>query len=98
MNYQERKALAESIYSQGLDNVKNKTEPKGQKFPCGSRVRIADDLGPCMSHFTSGVEATVKYVYAHAYGGDNVKSYCLDIDGEGSSAWYEEWQLTAIDS
>lgn len=96
MNYQERKAQASAIYSQGLNNVKNKPEPKGQKFPCGSRVRIADDLGHSMSHFTSGVEATVKYVYAHAYGGDDIKSYCLDIDGVGSSAWYEECQLTAI--
>jgi hypothetical protein len=49
-----------------------------------------------MSHFQGGVNATVKYTYAHAYGGDDVKSYCLDIDNHGEVSWYEEHQLTAI--
>ena len=49
-----------------------------------------------MSHFRSGVLATVKYTYAHAYGGDDVTSYCLDIDDYGKVSWYEEHQLTKI--
>jgi hypothetical protein len=49
-----------------------------------------------MAHFQSGVNATVKNTYAHAYGGDDVKSYCLDIDDYGEVSWYEEHQLTAI--
>lgn len=61
-----------------------------------ARVRIADDLGPMMSHFRSGANATVIYTYAHAYGGDNVTSYALDIDGSGFCAWYEESQLSPI--
>lgn len=88
---------AKTIHAIGLERVKNTPAPDLQKFPCESRVRIADDLGPGMFHFTSGVDATVKYTYAHAYGGSDVKSYCLDIDGHGECSWYEEWQLTAIE-
>lgn len=91
-----RSLAAKSIYNQGLKNVKEKPIPKGQKFPPGTRVRICDDLGPCMSHFESGVNATVKYTYAHAYGGGDVKSYCLDIDNYGETSWYNEWQLTEL--
>lgn len=91
-----RMAQANAIYAQGLESVKTTPDPKGQKFPTGSRVRIANDLGKSMSDFTSGVNATVEYTYAHAYGGDNVKSYSLLIDGLGSTSWYEEHQLTAI--
>jgi hypothetical protein len=97
MDYEARKAQSEEMYKRGLENVNNNTEPKGQKFPCGSRVRITDDLGRFMSHFESGCDATVRYTYAHAYGGDNVESYCLDVDGYGEVAWYEEQQLTLID-
>lgn len=93
MDYETRKAQVNAIYQQGLQRVKDTPEPEGQKFPCGSRVRIADDLGSSMSHFESGVEATVEYVYAHAYGGSNVKLYSLNIDGRGSVAWYHEHQL-----
>ncbi len=49
-----------------------------------------------MSHFTSDCDATVVHTYAHAYGGDDVKSYCLDVDGHGETSWYDEWQLTVI--
>ena len=87
------------IYNQGLERVKNTPEPEGQKFPVGSRVYIQEDLGESMSHFRSGCFATVEYVYAHAYphNGMDVKSYSLIIDGHGSSAWYEEYQLTLVE-
>jgi hypothetical protein len=93
MSYEEREAQANIIYQNGLNRVKNTPAPKGQKFPVGARVRIADNLGKYMSHFPSGKLATVEYTYAHAYGGNDVKSYSLLIDGMGSHAWYEEWQL-----
>lgn len=98
-NYEERLKDATSIYEQGIWNVKNTPEPKGQKFPVGSRVYIQKDLGPSMSHFTSDCYATVEYVYCHAFphNGMDVESYSLDIDGHGSSAWYEENQLTAVE-
>jgi len=96
MDYETRKAQAEGMRKQGLDNVENDKEPEGQKFPCGSRVHIADDLGGSMSHFTSGCDATVLCTYAHAYGGDDFKSYSLDIDGLGEESWYEEGQLTLL--
>ena len=72
-------------------------EPEGQKFRCKSRVRISDYLGESMSHFSSGVDATVDHTYAHAFGGTDVKSYALDVDGKGFSAWYQEDQLTQIE-
>lgn len=90
-------AQAQAIYDAGMQRVETKSEPPNQKFPCGSRVRIVDDLGPHMSHFPSGVGATVKYVYAHAFGGVDVKSYCLDVDGEGEISWYKEDQLRKED-
>jgi len=94
----ERYEEAQSYYQLGLQRVSSMPEPNGQKFPNGSRVKIADDLGASMLHFSGrGKLATVKYVYAHAYGGSDVTSYCLDIDGQGSSSWYKEHQLTAID-
>ena len=96
MSWEERKALAENIYRQGLLNVKNNPEPDGQKFPVGSRVRIASDLGSWMRHFPAGKDATVGYTHAHAYGGNDIKSYSLIVDGHGSVAWYDESQLTAI--
>ena len=96
MNIDERRVVAKSVYSVGMENIKKNPEPKGQKFPCGTRVHICKYLGGGMSHFKSDCNATVKYVYAHAYGGDNVEYYCLDVDNIGSVAWYKEWQLTAI--
>ena len=70
-----------------------------QKFKKGQRVHICKDLGVCMSHFPSDRDATVKYTYAQEcgdYGEGEDKEYCLDVDGRGSVAWYDEWQLTAI--
>ena len=91
-----RLAEAQSYHALCMERMKSKPEPEGQKFPVGTRVRIADDLGKSMAHFPSGMNATVEYTYAHAYGGDDVKSYSLIIDGRGSSAWYCEHQLTEI--
>lgn len=85
-----------SVYESGLERVRSTPCPDGQKYKPGTRVRVADDLGSSMSHFCSGVDATVKYVYAHAYGGSDVKSYCLDVDGVGSVAWYYEHQLEPL--
>lgn len=70
--------------------------PKGQKFPIGTRVRVADDLGDCMTHFISSCNATVVYTYKQMWGGEDVTSYCLDIDGHGECAWYKEHQLCLI--
>ena len=97
-DYKERLAEAHGMHKLGLRKVQHNQEPEGQKFPVGSRVHIAKDLGGSMSHFKSDCDATVEYVYAHAYGGDDIKSYSLNIDNHGSSAWYEEWQLTLIES
>jgi len=99
-DYETRKAQAGAVYQNGLERVKTTPEPEGQKFPCGSRVHIAADLGAHMSHFPCDKDATVEYVYSHAYGqmngGINVKDYSLIIDGLGTHAWYDESQLTAI--
>lgn len=109
---QRRFDTATKVHQQGLDNVKNEAEPKKKKFPCGSFVKIADDLHGGMDHFASGIPAMVEYTYAHAYGSDDIDSYSLIIrETEGidrykgfkgesyiwsSCAWYEEDQLTLI--
>lgn len=95
MTVSEGGRTAQEIYADGMSRVATDPEPNGQKFPVGSRVKIKD-LGPGMSNFPSGLLATVNYTYAHAYGGSDVTSYSLDVDGIGSIAWYEEHQLSGI--
>jgi len=92
----ERESQARSMYARGLNNVKNNIEPKGQKFHIGERVKIADDLGSSMRFFPKGVRATVLYTYAYAYGGKNIKDYCLNVDGYGEISWYAEHQLSLV--
>jgi hypothetical protein len=78
-----------------MDRVASTPEPAGQRFPRGARVRVADDLGPPRAHFQAGCEAVVLYTYAHAYGGENTRDYCLAIQG-ASVAWYDEGHLSAV--
>lgn len=92
-----RESEAKTYYQICMEAMTQKPVPKRQKFAPGTRVRIADDLGPSMWHFTSGTTATVLYTYAHAYGGGDVYSYCLDIYGVGKVSWYYENQLSALE-
>ena len=97
LSYEERSKLATAHYEQAMKDMETKPTPVGQKFPRGARVLIAKDLSKDgMGHFQSGVKATVEYTYAHAYGGNNIKSYSLKIDGGNSVAWYLEHQLTLL--
>ncbi len=93
MSFKEAKA----VYQKGMENVKNNPPPKGQKFMQGDRVFI--NIGPNdhMTYFPNHKKATVEYTYAHAYGGNDITSYCLDVDGEGSIAWFDEHQLTKLE-
>lgn len=98
---------AQGYYATGLHRVKTTKAPSGQKFPVGSFVKIAKDLGPNMSHFTSDKFAQVEYTYSHAfppedgYGGKDIKNYSLLIRYSpskwSSSAWYMENQLTLVE-
>jgi hypothetical protein len=96
LEQQNRMAEAAAYTRLGEQRVKSTPPPTGQKFAPGTLVRIADDLGDSMRHFPSGKYAIVLYTYAHAYGGDDVKSYCLDVQGVGEVAWYYEHQLIEI--
>jgi hypothetical protein len=49
-----------------------------------------------MSHFPKACNATVVGTYAQQFGGGDVKSYTLDLDGIGENSWYQEDQLTLI--
>lgn len=84
------------FYPACMERLESQPEPEGQKFPVGTHVRITDDLGRGMKHFPSGCNATVEYTYAHAFDGDNVNAYSLNVDNYGSLAWYFESQLTEI--
>ncbi len=70
--------------------------PKEQKFPSGSRVKIADDFPHAIAH-PKGCFATVMYSYAQKFGGDDTESYQLDVDGIGEVAWYDESWLEKAD-
>lgn len=87
---------AQAYHRVGMMRVQTDPEPEGQVFPCGSRVHIAKDLGMPMSHFPADKDATVVYCYAHAFGGDDVENYCLNIDDIGEVSWYYAYQLTLI--
>lgn len=93
----QRYSQASAYCAAGMQRVANDPPPAGQKYAPGARVRIADDLGLAMRHFPKGRMATVLYTYAHAFGGDDVTSYCLDVDGVGKTSWYKEDQLTLVD-
>ena len=72
-----------------------------QKFPRGTCVRVAKDLGLAMRFFPSDTDAIVEYTYSQRYSGNDVKSYCLLLlDDSGkptdSVSWYKEHQLTLI--
>ena len=74
-----------------------------QKFPRGSRVKVADKLPKNMSHFAVGFEGIVECTYSQEYGGVSIKCYSLLQLGEKDTginitAWYEEDQLTLLDS
>ena len=103
MDYQERASQAQAVYQMGLDRVRTTPPPANQKFLPGTFVKIAEDLGPSMAHFTSGVYARVEYTYSHAYswgGSENVKDYSLLVrfkENKWSSvAWYHEHQLEEV--
>jgi len=100
MTHHTRSEKLKKINEEAKYNVVNKPEPEGQKFPIGSRVKIADVLGSMMSHFPSGVEATVLYTYAHAYpsfDSSATNQYALEVDVCGFCAWFYEHQLTLIE-
>jgi len=90
MSYEQKLEAATAIYNHGLERVRTTPVPEGQKFPPGARVRVNDpSLEP-------GSLATVMHTYAHAFGGDDVRSYCLDVDEQGSIAWIDEDDIEAI--
>ncbi len=79
-----------------------------QKFKRGTKVLIAEDLGPAMSHFSGRggyafVQYTYKQRYPHFADEDDHKQYSLYIlDSQGkirnTSSWYNEDQLTKVPS
>lgn len=71
-----------------------------QKFQRYDLVHIIKDLGSSMSHFTSDVDAIVLYSSHQEHGGEQVgeSKYALYIRGQGTTAWYYDWQLTLIES
>ena len=62
-----------------------------QKFYESDLVQIADDLGPCMSHFRRGCLAMVVDSKWKDWG---VYEYTLLFDNGNTCAWYAENQLT----
>lgn len=99
-SYEERLTEAQGIFKASVERVRVTQPPLGQKFMPGTFVQIAKYLGEDMAHFENSRPARIQYTYAHAYGGDNIKSYSLLLrydDGKWSSvSWYYESQLTEI--
>lgn len=75
---------------------------KEQKFFRGQRVRVADDLGKTMRHFTSGCDAIVVGSFSDRVfsSGDDEESYTLLLKEEDGTmdtvSWYKESQLTIL--
>ena len=70
-----------------------------QKFHKGDRVFIGK-MPKWMSHFPANVVGTVEYSYTDAYpwAGTHSPCYRVNIDGQGSVAWYDESQLARLRS
>ena len=92
MEYENRLAQAKEYHAQGLNRVATTPAPSNQKYPIGTRVRINRKA----RHFFNNKKASILYTYAHAYGGNDTKNYCIDIDGFGQVSWYGEDELTPI--
>ncbi len=94
MKYQDRLQYAQGVYAAGVEKVRYTPQPKGQKFPVGSLVRIKGGA------WRVGLRAKVEFTYAHAFWGDNVRDYSLLVevkDGKWSScAWFDESILEEI--
>lgn len=72
-----------------------------QKFHKGDLIRVAKDLGQSMSHFTNDCDAIVMGSYYDFYGGSPESKnhqYQLHIKNHGTCSWYNESQLTLIES
>ena len=72
-------------------------KPK-QKFPIGSRVKVAKKLPYTMRHFENDFIGVVAYTYAQQCGGENIYDYgILFTDESGDEyiiCWYPESTLT----
>lgn len=79
-----------STYEEGMQRVATTPAPKGQKFAIGALVKIDAST----RSDAAGKLATVKHSYAHAYGGKDTSSYCLDVDGIGVLSWFQEANLS----
>lgn len=70
-----------------------------QKFYRYDLVRVADDLGKTMSHFPGAGElAVVEGSYADLCHGSDRKSFGLMFEKHGGVSWYNESQLTLIET
>ena len=86
---------ARETFLKGLERVKNTPTPEGQKYAIGTRVQISEN-SPTWLQFPDGRIATVEYTYAHAFGGNDVNLYSLDLNGR-SVAWFHDYELIPID-
>jgi hypothetical protein len=77
--------------------LKRRPVPVGQKFLPGERVRLIRHDHPTEGVLQlEGKMATVKYTYSHMYGGDDIKSYCLDFDHCGEVSWFQEEDIERV--
>ena len=72
-----------------------------QKFLKGFEVKVDDEMPDIMSHFEKGFNGIVDHTYSEAYGGKDIKSYCLLVLDENRKpinkiSWYNESQLTLV--
>ena len=72
-----------------------------QRFKRGDKVRVADDLGECRSHFRSGFDAIVMGSYASQCGGtlerDHSNYTLMACDDGNELSWYDGSVLTFIE-
>jgi len=104
---QQQEEEAKAYYKRCLLEIMSKRVPKGQKYPPGARVFISNKMPPWMNHFDRGVIGTVEYTYTHMFRNpenpdyddlknEHSKEYSINIDGQGSVAWYGEDLLTRV--
>ena len=94
--YEQRLAEAEAYHAASMERVRTTPAPAGQKYPVGSFVKISGNE----RRIGHSKYACVEHTHAHAFGGNDWKSYSLNIQCDVGDwitvAWFNEEDLTPV--
>lgn len=69
-----------------------------QKFKKYDLIKVNKQLSESKSHFECDCEAIIIGSYRDQYGGENTSQYTIYIKGSGEVSWYNEDELSLVES